>query len=92
MCPVVPSVYYWFYIPSRTLHLVPLMSVPCAVLQGRHIVKDALTACPNCDFPAILPELQLWVLIFTKQLIYLHFSRLETIYTKHCRLFCMCVQ
>jgi hypothetical protein len=33
----------------------------CAVLQGRHIVKDNLTACPECDFPAILPELQLYV-------------------------------
>jgi hypothetical protein len=33
------------------------------VLQGRHIIKDNLTACPNCDFPAILPELQLWVVI-----------------------------
>jgi len=35
----------------------------CAVLQGRHIVKDNLTACPECDFPAILPELQLYVFV-----------------------------
>lgn len=25
-------------------------------LQGLHIVKDDLTACPECDFPAIFTE------------------------------------
>lgn len=25
-------------------------------LQGRHIVSDDLTACPECDFPAIRKE------------------------------------
>jgi WD repeat-containing protein 19 len=36
-------------------------SIPFCIATGRHIVKDNLTACPECDFPAILPELQLIV-------------------------------
>ena len=25
-------------------------------LQGRHIIKDDMTVCPNCNFPAIFSE------------------------------------
>ncbi|XP_063240827.1 WD repeat-containing protein 19 [Bacillus rossius redtenbacheri] len=33
--------------------------VPFCVATGRHIVKDDLTACPNCDFPAIYSEFKM---------------------------------
>lgn len=31
--------------------------IPFCIATGRHIVKDDLTVCPHCDFPAILSEL-----------------------------------
>ncbi|KAK6619206.1 hypothetical protein RUM44_003588 [Polyplax serrata] len=31
--------------------------LPFCIATGRHIVKDDLTVCPNCDFPAIMSEL-----------------------------------
>ncbi|KAL0273759.1 UNVERIFIED_CONTAM: hypothetical protein PYX00_006365 [Menopon gallinae] len=31
--------------------------LPFCIATGRHIVKDDLTVCPHCDFPAILSEL-----------------------------------
>nr|CAD7392000.1 unnamed protein product [Timema cristinae] len=34
-------------------------TVPFCLVTGRHIVKDDLTACPNCDFPAIFSELRI---------------------------------
>ncbi|XP_053626138.1 WD repeat-containing protein 19 [Plodia interpunctella] len=30
--------------------------IPACIATGLHIVKDDLTACPECDFPAILTE------------------------------------
>ena len=27
-----------------------------SVFQGRHLVKDDMTACPSCDFPALFSE------------------------------------
>ncbi|XP_049780005.1 WD repeat-containing protein 19 isoform X1 [Schistocerca cancellata] len=32
-------------------------TIPFCIATGRHIVKDDLTACPHCDFPAIYTEL-----------------------------------
>ena len=32
-------------------------TVPFCIATGRHILKDDLTACPSCDFPAIRSEL-----------------------------------
>nr|CAD7410647.1 unnamed protein product [Timema poppensis] len=34
-------------------------TVPFCLVTGRHIVKDDMTACPNCDFPAIFSELRI---------------------------------
>lgn len=32
------------------------LNIPFCIVTGRHIVKDDLTACPECDFPAIRVE------------------------------------
>ena len=34
-------------------HVCDIMTL---CLQGRHVVKDDITTCPNCDFPALLSE------------------------------------
>nr|CAD7443869.1 unnamed protein product [Timema bartmani] len=39
--------------------LVTVSLVGPSPAAGRHIVKDDLTACPNCDFPAIFSELRI---------------------------------
>nr|CAD7586642.1 unnamed protein product [Timema genevievae] len=39
--------------------LVTVSLVGPSSAAGRHIVKDDLTACPNCDFPAIFSELRI---------------------------------
>nr|CAD7423460.1 unnamed protein product [Timema monikensis] len=39
--------------------LVTVSLVEPSPVAGRHIVKDDLTACPNCDFPAIFSELRI---------------------------------
>ncbi|KAL3267292.1 hypothetical protein HHI36_011423 [Cryptolaemus montrouzieri] len=32
------------------------LNIPFCIVTGRHIVKDDLTACPECNFPAIRVE------------------------------------
>ncbi|KAK9870346.1 hypothetical protein WA026_006430 [Henosepilachna vigintioctopunctata] len=32
------------------------LNIPFCIVTGRHIVRDDLTACPECDFPAIRVE------------------------------------
>nr|CAD7198121.1 unnamed protein product [Timema douglasi] len=39
--------------------LVTVSLVGPSPVAGRHIVKDDMTACPNCDFPAIFSELRI---------------------------------
>ncbi|XP_067012869.2 WD repeat-containing protein 19 [Anabrus simplex] len=36
-------------------------TLPFCIATGRHIVKEELTSCPNCDFPAIIVEFRLIV-------------------------------
>lgn len=36
-------------------------TIPFCIATGRHIVREDLTACPNCDFPAINTEFRLIV-------------------------------
>ncbi|XP_045492796.1 WD repeat-containing protein 19 [Colias croceus] len=44
-------------LPSAELHCARCEAdVPFCLATGLHIVKDDLTACPECDFPAILSE------------------------------------
>ncbi|KAJ8943660.1 hypothetical protein NQ318_005662 [Aromia moschata] len=31
-------------------------NIPFCIVTGRHIVKTDLTACPECDFPALRTE------------------------------------
>lgn len=31
-------------------------NIPYCIITGRHLVKEEMTACPSCDFPAIFSE------------------------------------
>lgn len=55
--PLTPCPYCGFQIPETDL-LCPdcKNSIPYCTVTGRHILKDDLTACPKCDFPAIFSE------------------------------------
>lgn len=51
-CPICNSL-----MPQYDLNCEQCKSfLPFCIATGRHIVKDDLTVCPNCDFPAILTE------------------------------------
>ncbi|KAJ4450050.1 WD repeat-containing protein 19 [Periplaneta americana] len=57
--PNAPCPYCDGPVPETELNCLQCKTnIPFCIATGRHIVKDDLTACPNCDFPAILPELQ----------------------------------
>ncbi|XP_060800859.1 WD repeat-containing protein 19 isoform X1 [Amyelois transitella] len=44
-------------VPIAALHCERCQAdLPVCIATGLHIVKDDLTACPECDFPAILTE------------------------------------
>lgn len=49
-------------VPETNLNCIQCKSnIPFCLATGCHILKDDLTACPNCDFPAIMSELLLIV-------------------------------
>ncbi|CAH1776664.1 unnamed protein product [Owenia fusiformis] len=52
-----PCPYCKFDLPGSELMCPECKNnIPYCVITGRHVVKDDLTACPNCDFPAIHSE------------------------------------
>ncbi|KAL3878608.1 hypothetical protein ACJMK2_030942 [Sinanodonta woodiana] len=55
--PLAPCPYCAFKLPETEL-LCPecKANIPYCLVTGRHLVKDDLTACPNCDFPALFSE------------------------------------
>ncbi|KAK3101973.1 hypothetical protein FSP39_007745 [Pinctada imbricata] len=55
--PLTPCPYCGFQLPETDL-LCPECknNLPYCIITGRHIVKDDMTACPKCDFPAIFSE------------------------------------
>ncbi|WAQ97925.1 WDR19-like protein [Mya arenaria] len=55
--PLSPCPYCGFQLPETEL-LCPECkgNIPYCTITGRHLVKDDMTACPSCDFPAIFSE------------------------------------
>ena len=55
--PCTPCPYCGFQLAETEL-LCPECkgNIPYCIITGRHLVKEDMTACPSCDFPAIFSE------------------------------------
>ncbi|KAJ8298131.1 hypothetical protein KUTeg_024662 [Tegillarca granosa] len=52
-----PCPYCGFQLPETDLTCPECKNtIPYCIVTGRHVLKDDLSACPKCDFPAIFSE------------------------------------
>ncbi|XP_064636625.1 WD repeat-containing protein 19-like isoform X3 [Lineus longissimus] len=55
--PNTPCPYCGFHLPETELTCPECKNnIPFCTITGRHILKEDLTACPSCEFPAIYSE------------------------------------
>ncbi|KAI0219651.1 WD repeat-containing protein 19 [Lamellibrachia satsuma] len=55
--PNSPCPYCNFELPQTQLMCPECKNnLPYCIVTGRHVVKDDITTCPNCEFPALLSE------------------------------------